>query len=642
MSDAARGDEQAFLKERDQWPQGQHTVLLQSVGRPCLMPNEDSRLARDLWSQEMNNLRFPVCSSCLRRIVRCFVMALAMLTTEEMVCGQGPAERAPKPSEQAVAAAAVKVRDVFGDEILSAQSSEARIELARRLLGFADEAVDSTARYVLLETSRRLAIEACDVRLAMDSSREICESYDVNLLKLEIAALQNMARNGPSSSLGPVIDGLLEKTRQVMSIDWALAEELARAGAVAARKSRDRERGAAAIQVLAEVREAKKRDQQIKPLVDRLTVSPNDADAAYELGVIRCFEERDWAQGLPLLARGSDQALARIARLDLASVGDVNLTCGAGEAWTDYGKSQRSAAATAALERARFHYTEVLGKTKGLERARIEKLLEGVEDELSARGGVSRKTGPGSLPGIVLWLDASDPKGVQVTGGRTQRIGASVTALRDVSGGGYDAVAPTPGAAPKLVRFGASRFTAVDFDGVQSALVVRRHLPAKAFTGLTVIMVVDLPGPAAVKDREYPALVHNLQDPNGGFSIHFRGEQANRPLEFATWPLRDPTGYSVLSDGAKALEGPTIVVAVNNEKENVLYVSGQRVSKKENTGEVRVTDLTTFGARVDSAGGKLRGHFRGRIGEAILYSRALSEAEISPIVKSLQSKWAVP
>jgi len=541
-----------------------------------------------------------------------------------------------------MAPAAAKVQEVFGAEISSAKSREARVELARRLLDVAAEAVDGSSQYVLLETSRRLAVEACDAGLALDTCRRIAESYDVNLLEMEIAALQAMAVDGPSSSLGPMIDGLLETTRQVMNNDPALAEELARAGSVAARKAKDRGRGAAAIQVLAEVRDAMKRDQRTKPLVDRLVVSPNDSDAAYQLGAIRCFEEQNWAQGLPLLARGSDQALARIARLDLASAGDATSACAAGDAWANYSKSQKAAAATPALERARLHYTAVLEQVKGLDRARIEKLLEGVEDDLNAKGGVSRKTGPGALPGIVLWLDASDPKGIQIAGGGAQRMGASVTALRDVGGGGFDAIAPTPQAAPKLCRFGASRFTAVDFDGVHSALVVRRQLPAKAFTGLTAIMVVDFPGPAAVKDREYPALVHNLQDPNGGFSIHFRGEQANRPLEFATWPLRDPTGYGVLSDATKALEGPTIVVAVNNEKENVLYVSGQRVSKKENTGVVRVKDPMTFGARVDPAGGKLHEHFKGRVGEAILYSRALSEAEISPILKSLQTKWAVP
>lgn len=308
--------------------------------------------------------------------------------------------------------------------------------------------------------------------------------------------------------------------------------------------------------------------------MDRLVVSPDDSDTAHQLGAIRRFEEQDWAKGLPLLARGSDHAFARVARRDLASVGDATRACAAGDAWADYGKSQKAAAATAALERARFHYTAVLEQIKGLDRARIDKLPEGVEDDLNAKGGVSRKTGPSALPGIVLWLDASDPKGVQLVGGGTQRVGASVTALRDVSGGGFDGTAPTPQAAPKLCRFDGSQFTGVDFDGVRFALVARRQLPAKDSPGLTAIMVADFPGPTAVKNREYPVLVHNLQDPNGGFSIHFRDERANKPLAFATWPLPDPSGYATLSEATKALEGPTVVVAVNTEKEDVLYVSG--------------------------------------------------------------------
>ena len=578
-------------------------------------------------------------SFCGRRwVVACFVM-LAMAGS---AFAQQPVRRMPKPSAQAMDVASAKVQEIFGGDIKSATSGQAKTELAQRLLEFAAEASDATTRFVLLESALRLAVQACDVPLVMDICRRVAEWYDVSLMDLEIEALEKMASSGPASNLGAVIDELLAKSHEAVADDAGLAERLAQLGAVAARKAKDRERGSSATQALAEAREAKKREEKTKPLVDQLRISPSDADAAYRLGVIRCFDELDWDQGLPLLARGSDPALARIAGQDLASREDETLHAKVGDAWWDYGKSQKNETASAALERARLHYTAILGTVKGLERARIEKRLESLENDLKAAGGSPRKSGPGGLAGLVLWLDSSSPKAIQVIGPGGPRPGASVMTVRDASGNGCDAVAPSPQAAPKVSRFGTSRLNSLDFDGVQSALVVRKPLTAKSFSGMTAVVVVDFPGPDVVKDRTYPALMNNQQDATGGFSIHLRGEQKQKPVEFGTWPLRDPTGYAVLSDSAKALVGPVICVATNTNKEDVLYISGQNASRKENTGVVRVRDTLGIGASLDPASATLQRHFQGRIGEVMLYSRALSEAEMAPLVRSLQAKWAVP
>ena len=328
----------------------------------------------------------------------------------------------PVPPAAERTAALGRVREIFGEDMQAAKSSDAKTAVAGKLIQYVDEASDRATHYVLLETARRLGIEACDIELARDVGRRMADTYSIDSRALEADALKAMAGEAPVAKLGAVVVALVEASRGSLAKHPALAEELALAATSAARRAKDRERGAAASQVLAEVREAKKREAKTKPLLERLKDSPNDGEAALELGMIRCFEEQNWDEGLRYLTLGSNAALALVAKQDITTQFNPGRRVAAADAWWDYGKLQKGATAVAALQRARSHYSAALQTAKGLDRARIEKRLETLDEDLAQKRPASAWT-PKNLAGLTWWLDASDPATVKLSGADREPVG---------------------------------------------------------------------------------------------------------------------------------------------------------------------------------------------------------------------------
>jgi hypothetical protein len=313
--------------------------------------------------------------------------------------GSNPgARRLPVPPAEALRRSATKVNEIFGGDAKSATTPEAKSQLAATLLGHAAESTDATDRYVLLESARKFAVEGGDATTALKAIDQISDTYAIDGAATKQASLESLAAKAPVASLGRVIDMLLGLAATAADRgDVEAAEDLAQSAASAARRSKDRDRQKAVADRLAEVRQQKKLAAQAKPLVERLAQDPSDREAAADLGRFRCFQESKWAEGLPLLAKGADAALAALARAELNNSGSPSELVSLGDAWADHAENAKGAESSAAEDRARLHYTQALGSLTGLDRARVQKRLESLGP-----------SGSGKRPkGLVLWLDAS-------------------------------------------------------------------------------------------------------------------------------------------------------------------------------------------------------------------------------------------
>lgn len=542
-----------------------------------------------------------------------------------------PRARLPVPAAAARARAESSVKEVFGEDLEAATTPDAKKALCAKLLGYADESTDHVTRFVLLGKAWRLSVDASDLDEAVKIGRRLAETYEVNGTDLEIQALKTVASGGPTARLGPAVDGLLAAARVVAETDVGRAEELAQAAAMAARKAKDRERGAAAVELLAELKDAKKREQRIKPLRERLQESPNDAEAATELGCILCFEDEDWDQGLSLLKKGNDSDLATLAQRDLAAQAGNASSILAADAWWDHGKSNKGAVAAACLQRARFHYLAALDDAKGLDRAKIEKRLQSLDQEMKTKGAASNPMAQlvGQIGANILWLDANDPRTVLGEGNKPIKSGpasSSVAAWMDRNGKPVGMAVNAPESRPTVVPSRGSR--AIVFDGKDDYLVGSKW-PQSLKYPVTVSIVYALSA-QALADVRWRALFDNAHRADLGFVLQFRP---------------DSGGYTMIAGTAEAKAAASsdwqVVTAVFGQHDSAIYVGKRLAASTAGGSEGKAVQPVCFlGCWGSPTGGPMENRFfAGAVGECLVFGKALSQKEVEGLAGALEAKW---
>ena len=540
------------------------------------------------------------------------------------VADQAPAPaRKPVPSAAERSAALGRVMEIFGADIQAAKSPDQKAALAAQLVQYVEEASDSATHYVLLDTARRLGIAACDIDGALETGRRLAEAYAVDRGELEMDALKAMASEAPAAKLGPVIDAVLKAARGSLPQAPATAEELVLAALAASRRAKDRDSGTAAAELLGEVREFRKRDAKTASLLERLGQSPDDQEAALELGRIRCFDEQNWDEGLRFLAAGSDAALASAAREDIDARANPARRLAAAEAWSTYATSHKGVAAEAALQRARFHYAAALETAKALERARIEKQLASL-DAVGERKRSSPAWTPRNMAGVAWWLDASDAATVKLVGDR-------VVQWADKGGGGRSFAQDEPARRPAYQgRINGRRTLA--FDGVDDFLRFPSPNEPLCDASGAALFIVFKPD----NDPEFSLYgqTNNAgRDRAGDGKTHhgyFRQERMA-----GTAGILAPTGLTLLTSRTQAVGAQALRINGQVAQTAPTAFATWRAAAGEAPADKNQTH--TIGVNPNAAD-----HFRGQIAEVILYGRQLGDQEVAAVERYLKTKWGTP
>ncbi len=167
---------------------------------------------------------------------------------------------------------------------------------------------------------------------------------------------------------------------------------------MAAYRSRDAELERESAKKTREIDALKLRFAAFQKALDTLQSDPADADANLKAGQWICFIKGQWDQGLPLLAKGSNQALAELAKQDLATPGDAKQQVALADAWWNLGEKESSANKAAIVGRARHWYQQAVDKTVGLDKARIQKRLQ--EETALAPADAGKSSGRESIVNV--------------------------------------------------------------------------------------------------------------------------------------------------------------------------------------------------------------------------------------------------
>jgi len=133
----------------------------------------------------------------------------------------------------------------------------------------------------------------------------------------------------------------------------------------------------------------------------QLQADPSNAGANLVVGRSLCFDKGDWTNGLVMLAKGSDPALAKLAAED-AAVSDVPIVrIVLGHDWWDYAATQQGAAKVRCQERAAFWYLTALPDAPGDEGPELRKLIATADADAQAfytAAGIPRPVDAAVIP----------------------------------------------------------------------------------------------------------------------------------------------------------------------------------------------------------------------------------------------------
>ncbi len=239
---------------------------------------------------------------------------------------------------------------------------------------------DREAKLAALRVKRDQAVEGVNIPGAFSAIDQMVQlSSDVNSISEKTEALKTAKKHLKAREDAAALAG-----GHLRLAEEALAGEDFKVAAQAARDSQSIAKQAGDAAVAEQAGALQKEISATKAVYDRylkaqqtLTSSPQDAAANSEVGRYLCFVKDRWDEGIPLLARGSEDVLKKLAEQELASPSAGDPQSALGDAWSAAGQKERNDTAKArCYGRALYWYDVALPAVRGAEKMRVEKRID--------------------------------------------------------------------------------------------------------------------------------------------------------------------------------------------------------------------------------------------------------------------------
>lgn len=273
-----------------------------------------------------------------------------------------------------------EVKDVFEKDYAGAQKPEQKRKLARTLLTQGRETKDDVAaRYVLLAEARDLAIDAGDRELFDQALAALAKWYDVQREEMASRVLTEAAKRGRASEANRAMaQAALSMSRTAAAGDHlGAAAELAEAAMTMARRAGDTVTVKKAVAQKRALEDLQRTYQVFVEAGKTLAQSPDDPQANLVRGTHLCFVKDNWAEGLPLLVKGSNEVLRGLAEAELGHARQPGDEVALADKWFDAAESAGDGVTGEEfLGRAVHWYERALPGLTGLTRTKVQRRLK--------------------------------------------------------------------------------------------------------------------------------------------------------------------------------------------------------------------------------------------------------------------------
>lgn len=297
-------------------------------------------------------------------------------------------DRKPVPEAAAVKESQQLLRDLFKADY-ARKGAPDRLALSRKLLQQGLAANDEAAmQYVLLTEAREVASLAGDVPGALKAVTELVLRFEVNGPELRLGVLTGAAKSAQSAEDFATIGRafLLLADEALALRDFEAADKAADQAKTLSRKAKDPALAAKADAKEKETGEFLARLLKAKKARTTLETSPEDPAANAAVGQFECLLKGTWAEGLPLLVKGTEGPLRAAALRDDAGPTDPLEQVQTGDAWWDLAEKETGISRSNLRSRAAHWYERAIPTLSGIQKAKAEKRALSLRQEALFRG----------------------------------------------------------------------------------------------------------------------------------------------------------------------------------------------------------------------------------------------------------------
>jgi len=313
----------------------------------------------------------------------------------------------PVPDDEALEKASQRLHEKYKRDYAVLRTSEDRLAMAAKLLQPGRENRKEPADwFALLSEARDLSVAAERPRLAVAAIEEIDRHFIIDHLDMATTALSSIEQQIPverslrndakvkslvSVAMGRIKPALKDDNFPAALKFVSLCEE------ALARTKADKKAIAAVAAKKAEILGLLNEFQAIAAARRRLKETPDDPSANLTVGFHVACECGKWDEGLPLLAKGSNPELQRIAKLELERPAESKNQLNIADLWWTYARQNGGRSELEVQERAAYWYDKALALfIDGADRARAIERISDVSRILLANG---TRLAPGTVQG---------------------------------------------------------------------------------------------------------------------------------------------------------------------------------------------------------------------------------------------------
>jgi len=225
---------------------------------------------------------------------------------------------------------------------------------------------------------REASMSLCPILILVTASLCSAEPPDAAKFREELGTLKELGKTAKAPKEAyEVVETALKLVDSAIENDiYDVGELLALEARSVAPNSKDTSLIERANRKVSDVRRLKTQFDRTASALKRLQEKPDDPTANLAVGKFTCFDKGLWDRGLPLLAKGSDPKLAKIAELDLSQPTDTQKILEVADAWYEYDKG-----------RAIKWYRQVIPQLDGLKKLKAEQRIDAYDTEVGRIAG---------------------------------------------------------------------------------------------------------------------------------------------------------------------------------------------------------------------------------------------------------------
>ena len=303
------------------------------------------------------------------------------------------AERLPVPDAAAKKEAEGKIRAAFKSELAAAKTPKLKLKLAESLLAESRDPTNKPGvRFMLIQIGCQMAAEAGGLAESLTAADELAKQYELDgkqirshVFKTVRASLAAVGRD--LNAVQSIIDVAMQQADAALTgDDLDAAGDAMRLALTAAKVTKDKYVLRQVNTRVGEITALTNVFRKVKPALETLAEKPDDAEANWEVGRWRCFCTGAWETGLPLLAKGSDDKVAELAKLDVAGPEDVKDQMRLADEWFALAKNESKYAKAELYLRAEHWYQRAFPNLAAIEKRNVGNRLKEIAKALQSAG----------------------------------------------------------------------------------------------------------------------------------------------------------------------------------------------------------------------------------------------------------------